>query len=355
MRLLDLLPTGVGRTGTLRRRDMSCGSLSRATGGDSPASVPKPSTVRAVRTPPRLPQFYGIGPSRTGTTWLHEVLQGHAGTPRLKETHFFDKYYARGIQWYADLFAACDPDLPVGEMSPCFALPAARERMRKHVPDCKIICTLRDPVDRAYSYYKLARCLGMVGCGFEEALDRHKLIADANHYAHHLAEWRKFFPAEQILTCFYDDLEADPQSYLDRICDFIGIARIQLADRKLEKQVNSFARAPRWHTVAQNARHLRQRLRSMEAYRTLVLLDRIRFWDCFSGGGEPFRPLDPQTDARVRARFIAEIEVLEAMLGRDLSAWKRTRANPAPPHQRRSSVSATGSSPSSAKHSAPLA
>ena len=42
----------------------------------------------------------------------------------------------------------------------------------------------------------------------------------------------------------------------------------------------------------------------------------------FRGGGE-FGPLDPALDRRLRERFRPEVEALEKMLGRDLSAWKK--------------------------------
>src|SRR5215831_20542545 len=99
----------------------------------------------------RLPDFIAVGPPRAATTWLDLVLRGHAGLPgQTKETHFFTRNYARGIDWYARHFRHCTADPVVGEICPSyFASGEARERIGLTIPDCKIICTLRDPVERA--------------------------------------------------------------------------------------------------------------------------------------------------------------------------------------------------------------
>lgn len=52
-----------------------------------------------------LPDFLGIGPGRTGTTWLHQALEGHVDLPHgIKETGFFGVRFSKGIDWYAQHF-----------------------------------------------------------------------------------------------------------------------------------------------------------------------------------------------------------------------------------------------------------
>src|SRR5882724_7339456 len=46
-----------------------------------------------------LPSFFVIGPPRTGTSWLHEVLSKRASLSHpTKETRFFDRYFDRGLE-----------------------------------------------------------------------------------------------------------------------------------------------------------------------------------------------------------------------------------------------------------------
>ena len=119
----------------------------------------------------RLPVFIGIGPTRTGSTWLHHALGGVAGLPSEKETRFFGGRHHKGIEWYSRRFADCPDKAPIGEICPTyFASIEAIERIHSYIPDCKIICTFRDPVHRAYSHYKLMRRLAVTRDAFEDAL-----------------------------------------------------------------------------------------------------------------------------------------------------------------------------------------
>jgi LPS sulfotransferase NodH len=273
----------------------------------------------------RLPDFIAVGPPRTGTTWLYRALSGHVGLARdTKETDFFSDHYDRGLEWYAELFAGCDPKLPAGEISPnYFAAAEAPERIARHIPGCRIICTLRDPVERLYSFYRLMRHNGWTRVTFEQLTYSELPATQANRYAHHLARWRERVGQENVLVALYDDLEADPQRFLDSICEFIGIPAISLAGSPLlNKRVNSVTHGPRVAILAEQAWRLRQWLQARGARTAITVLRKAGLWRfAFRGGGE-FGPLDPALERRLRKRLRPEIEALEAMLGRDLSAWR---------------------------------
>jgi hypothetical protein len=275
----------------------------------------------------RLPDFIAVGPPRTGTTWLHRALEGHVGLPSgVKETNFFDVYYDSGIDWYLSHFQRCNPDLPLGEVCTYFAYPQARARIQTHMPACKIIVSFRDPVARAYSHYKYLRSRAYTKAGFEEFLATRPHANESNRYAFHLADWFARFGRERVMVSFYDDLKSNPQGFLDRICDFIAIDRIALANSAgLGDSVNSFEGPPRSHKLAQNARHLSVMLKRNRFYRIIDLLGRAGIWDYCYGRGDPYPLLTPDEDTRVRAKFLSEIEALEKLLGRDLSAWKSPR------------------------------
>ncbi len=271
----------------------------------------------------RLPDFLGVGPPRAATSWLDAVLRGHVGLPRdIKEVDFFVKNYARGVEWYKDYFADCDRDLPIGEICPSyFGSEEARSRISELIPNCRIICTFRDPVEMTYSMYKLARRNVWTRTDFESYVPQ-----QWHNQAARLAKWRATFGGERVLACFYDDLEADAQKYLDPICDFIGIARIPIGKSALAKQrINTFAREPRSAWIARRARKLRDSLETREAYGVINLLTRVGFWRFCFEGGEEFAPLEPELEARLRERFRPAIEELEEVAGRDLAAWKSCR------------------------------
>jgi len=284
----------------------------------------------------RLPDFIAVGPPRTGTTWLDRVLRGHVGLPEgRKETDFFKRNFERGIDWYAAYFRNCAPDLPCGEICPTyFALEESRRRIASLLPKCRIIITLRDPVDRAYSYYRLLHRHAWVKTGFEEAVMRRKDIREESRYAVHIRAWQETFGADRVHVCFYDDLKAQPQAYLDAITDFIGIPSIPVADSPIaEERVNAVTEAPRNREFARRARQLHLWLEDNKFNRALGILTDLGVWRFFAAGGPKFGPLADDVEARLRKVFLPDVEELERMTGRDLTAWKIPRSQRRPANE----------------------
>ncbi|HEX3408916.1 MAG TPA: sulfotransferase [Candidatus Binataceae bacterium] len=282
----------------------------------------------------QLPDTIGVGPPRTATTWLDAVLRGHVGLPRgIKETDFFSFNYDLGIEWYRSHFRDCVPALPVVEFSPVyFEWPDVPERIATHIPQCQILVTLRDPVARMYSHYQLLRREGWTGAAsFEQTLANHEGWADRagnllsnSRYAHHLSRWFERFGRERTLVMIHDDLEASPQEYLDRVCAFIGVQRIELAgSRFAHERLNRMMRAPRSPRLAKIARRLRVMLERHQMDRARAILTPV--FDYCGGGGELFAPMLPATEAALRERLRPEIEALETLINRDLSSWKTPR------------------------------
>ncbi|HEV2170561.1 MAG TPA: hypothetical protein VGR40_06420, partial [Candidatus Binatus sp.] len=75
---------------------------------------------------------------------------------------------------------------------------------------------------------------------------------------------------------------------------------------------------------------------------TIDLLDRAGVWNFCHGRGELFPRLTPDQDQRLRARFLPEVEALEALLKIDLSAWKKPRATRTIETERRAQRLANG-------------
>jgi hypothetical protein len=284
---------------------------------DDQISIP-PAPSRAQR---RLPDFLAIGQPRTGTSWLDTVLRGHVGLPRgVKEVDFFVKNYARGIDWYADYFVECDPNLPAGEICPSyFGSDEARERIAKHIPRCRIICTFRDPVQVLFSFWKLARRNAWTDRDFAS------YTPEGWHTGGNgLEGWRATFGRDHVLALIYDDLEEHPQGYLDRVCDFIGVRPIAISGSPIARQkVNRFERMPRSHYLARKGRKLRDWLQRRERYGAINLLARAGVWRLCFDGGPIFPTLDPVIEGQIRRRLLPQIEALERALDHDLSRWKK--------------------------------
>jgi hypothetical protein len=276
----------------------------------------------------RLPEIIGAGPARTGTTWLHRVLEGHVDLPYgVKETQFFNTFYDKGIDWYAHHFRYATGNRKVVEICPYFFHPLALERIKTHIPNCRVITTLRDPVDQTFSAYKMVAHYAWVRGSFDEALKSRPDLGWGNGCARYLEKWFESFGRENVLVTTYDELRTQPQSYLDRVTDFMGVARIALSKRpEIGSDVHSFARAPRSRKLARNARTMMYWLKGHQAYHLVNLFERAGVWDFCFGRGEPFGPITPEQEQRLRKRYLPDVEALEELLGIDLSAWKKPRA-----------------------------
>jgi len=287
----------------------------------------------------RLPAIIGAGPGRTGTTWLHRVLEGHVDLPYgVKETQFFSTYYDKGIDWYARHFRYAAGARPIVEICPYLFDPFTPDRIKTHIPNCRAITTLRDPVEHSFSAYKLVAHYAWARGSFEEVLKSRPGLGGDNRYAFHLRKWFETFGRENVLVTRYDELRAQPQSYLDRVTDFMGIGRIALSTRpEIGDDVHSFDRAPKNRRLARSATRLMYWFKARQAYGAINFLDRCGVWDFCHGRGEPFGRLTPEQEERLRQRYLPEVEALEELLTIDLSAWKEPRA-PQAGHDKRKAV-----------------
>ncbi|HEV2170560.1 MAG TPA: sulfotransferase [Candidatus Binatus sp.] len=278
---------------------------------------------------PRLPSIIGAGPGRTGTTWLHRVLEGRVDLPYgVKETQFFSRYYDKGIDWYARHFRYATGARPIVEICPYLFDPYAPDRIKTHIPNVRVITTLRDPVEHSYSDYKMLTHFAWVRGSLEDVVASRPGLAGGNRYAFNLRKWFENFGRENVLITMYDELRARPQTYLDRVTDFMAIDRISLAALpEIRDDVHSFDRAPKNRRLARRATRLMYWFKGRQYYGAINFLDRLGVWDFCHGRGEPFPRLTPEQDASLRQRYLPEVEALEELLAIDLSAWKRPRAS----------------------------
>ncbi len=206
-----------------------------------------------------LPDFVIIGASKCGTTTLYETLSDHPHVlpAAVKEVHFFDLRFHRGLDWYRAQFplaARMGGDAPgervywTGEASPYYLFhPLAAARLKDTVPNARLIAMLRNPVERAYSQFQHELRAGRETLTFEEAIDREeerlagqrdKLIANPQYhsfshrrhsyasrgiYADQLAEWFALFDRRQLMVVCSEDFFSRPRETYDEIQRFIGV------------------------------------------------------------------------------------------------------------------------------------
>lgn len=172
-----------------------------------------------------LPNYLVIGVQRSATTWLFECLREHPDIfmPAEKELHYFDENYNMGVEWYSDFFKSVKNEKVIGEISPnYFHKPFAVDRIVSDLPEVKMQIILRDPLDRAYSAYKLYH-ERFKGLSFLDAFNKDKILRDIGLYAKHLNYIFKIVPKEKINITFYDDIIRSPDEYIRQTYRYVGV------------------------------------------------------------------------------------------------------------------------------------
>jgi hypothetical protein len=267
----------------------------------------------------------GVGPQRTATSWLHEVLTVHPGLclPRgVKETMFFDERFDKGLSWYAWHFRHRLAGQQCIEIAPTyFDRDVARARLAAHHQGLRVIVTARNPVTRAYSLYRLHLAKGRVRGSFAEAVREMPRILTSGHYAVHAAAWEHEFGRDRVHYVLQEDVRADPARVIAHICAFLGVAEMPLprGPARHDRGLHAVPRYPRLaRTVSSTATILRGwRLHGLVNIGKLAGLKGI-----YRAGGASL-PLTPELYGELVDRFALDIDFLEARLGRDLSGWRR--------------------------------
>ena len=184
----------------------------------------------------RLPNTIIIGNTKCGTSALLTFLSQHPQIVRntyINETHFFDKYYTKGIEWYRDSMPYSLPGQVVIERTPnYFALEYVPGRLFNLDPRIKLILAVRNPVDRVISEYamhksghdKLNKTIRGVKPG--DPFPPFEMIWKGyiNHfYDTSLENWLQYFRIEQIHIVNGDVLRKSPLQELKEIEQFLNI------------------------------------------------------------------------------------------------------------------------------------
>lgn len=188
--------------------------------------------------------FVVIGAQKAGTTALFDYLREdpHIFLPEEKEVHFFDD---ESQDWARPDYSAFHRKFEFGsgrlcgEVTPIYMYwPNALERIRAYRPDIKLICLLRDPVERAWSHWRMEHARGADAAPFGEAIrgGRQRLFQDepwGHHrvysyvergfYAEQLAHAIQLFSAEQLLVLQNEALDSRPAETLARVNAFLGL------------------------------------------------------------------------------------------------------------------------------------
>jgi len=192
-----------------------------------------------------LPNFMIIGVAKAGTTSFYHYLDQHPQVFMCPEkgSNFFGYEDARDWKWteegnppllrhfqartfeeYEAFFAGVTDEIAIGEASPqYFRCPTAAQRIHESLPHVKLVASLRNPADRAFSGFLMRTRRGEPVKGFHE-----ELTADASHvreslYYKRLKRYFDLFPRDQIKVIIFEEFKKDPANAIIGLFDFLGV------------------------------------------------------------------------------------------------------------------------------------
>jgi hypothetical protein len=270
------------------------------------------------------PTFLYIGASKSGSSWIYEILREHPDVfvPEAKDLQFFNSYYDKGLDWYFGFFAEGRDKQAIGELSHDYFLSSeTAARIYKALPEVKLVCCLREVVDRMISHYVYARSVGSEYDLPFETFAETSVAARPGEYKKNLAPFYDLFPSENILVQFYDDLKADSRRFCAALYGFIGVDPT-FDPPSLQKKVN-VAHHARVETVARLAYRAAQAARKLGLANLVGVIKRNKATNAILYKSAPDKPeISLDTRRRIRQRYAKDYDELSKMIGQPLpSAW----------------------------------
>jgi hypothetical protein len=315
----------------------------------SPAMSAEPAS-EARGSVARVPDFFIVGQSKSGTTALYEMLRSHPQIfmPKVKEPVFMASDLHTGL-WamvetrprtldaYLELFAGAGAEERVGEASSVYLWSdTAAANIAALQPSARIIAILREPASFLRSLHlqmlqnhieseqDFGKALELepyrrVGerlprdCRWPQAL----LYSERVAYMEQLQRYRALFAPEQMLTLIYDDFRDDNAGTVRTVLRFLGVdedVEIEAREANPTVRMRSARLDDLIHTTVVGGGPLKRTVKALTSRRLRHRVVRMRRHVVF---GEP-RPPDEQLMLELRRRFAGEVRALSEYLGRDL-------------------------------------
>jgi len=301
----------------------------------------------------KMPNFFIIGAMKSGTATVYEWLKQH---PQIymspwKEPNFFssegEEYITRpggrkdseypmikDIEDYCALFKDVLNETAIGEATVGYLFnPRTPERLKQCVPDARLIAILRDPVDRAFSQYRMRIRQGDEPVSdFVEAfhMEENRIrnnwdpftwsYKSVGFYYVQLKRYFDLFDRSQIRVYLYEDLESKPDKLMKDIFRFLQVDDCFNPDLSRKDRVKKVQYIPKnevMHTLLTKPNPIRFAYGSLiKPFIPKETLEPVVRWLMMKRV-----KLSLETRKKLIGEFQDDILKLQELIERDLSGW----------------------------------
>lgn len=293
-----------------------------------------------------LPNFLIIGAPKAGTTSLFYYLDAHPQVYLcpVKEVGFFWAYGTNvqlsgpgnerlkhrlvdDLDRYQRLFDGVHGEKAIGEASVRYLnTPRSPELIHRFIPDARLIVSLRQPADRAFSAFVHNRQDGVEPCAdFSTALAQERQgLRDGwtqarylhnGFYAQSLKRYFACFQRQQLHISLFEDLKNQPDELMCNIFNFLEVDPAFRPDTTQKHNASGLIRNPVLRAMYARLSKLRASVRPLISPK---LRHQITEW-MLKDAEKQYLP--PEIRAELTDFYRSEIEELQDMLQRDLSHW----------------------------------
>ena len=284
-----------------------------------------------------FPNFMIIGVAKAGTTSLYRYLDQHPQVFMCPEkgTNFFGYEDARAWKWtdegdppslrhfraktfeaYEAFFAGASDEIAIGEVSNQYLRsPTAARRIRESIPDVKLVASLRNPADRAFSGFLMrARRGEAVKSVYEELTPKASLVREGIYYKR-LKRYFDIFARHQITVYIFEEFKEDSAKVVVDLFDFLGADIRFVPDTSIRHNPAGVPKIRLLSRLFFNSNLIRT-TKSVLPEGMQLLAKRVQRQNLRT---PPTFPADLR--AELLGFYREDIHKLEVLLDRDLSIW----------------------------------
>jgi hypothetical protein len=286
------------------------------------------------------PNFMMIGVAKAGTTSFFRYLDEHPQIfmCEIKATNYFGYEDARDWKWadegdapllqnfpvrtleaYEAVFDKATNETAIGEVSPqYFRCPTAARRIHEYVPNAKLVLSLRNPADRAFSGFMMRTRRGEPVKGFYDELTLNSSHVKEGFYYKRLKRYLDLFPKDQIKIYIFEEFKKNAAGTVADLYDFLGVDSSFTPDTSVKYNPGAVPKIRLFNKLFYNPR--------------LINMTKSVFPESMQGMFKQIRELNlttsPKMPPDLRAELLniyrEDILKLEDLLGRDLSIWRNS-------------------------------
>jgi len=284
-----------------------------------------------------LPDFIIIGAHKAGTSSLYRYLQQHPSIfmPVLKEPRFFafnednpthreksrQVFPIRTLPEYEALFEEGVSFDLVGEASPEYLNSSiAAKRIYECCSTVKLIVSLRNPSDRAYSLYQMSFRSGRTESSFPDWINGQMRKSDYSirtlFYYENLARYFDLYKRDKIKVCLFDDIRANSAAVVKDLYGFLNVDQSFTPDTSKTYNQGGLPKNRLLHRLLSN-RNLRNVVKPFIPSKAKDFANKLTAKNL-----EKASSIDADYKLELNSMFKDDINKLEELICRDLSSWK---------------------------------